>query len=103
MTGRGASGDTSPYTVDREVEDLDAVLAAAGGAAAVYGHSSGAVLALEAASRRLPITGLLAYEPPFTAAADDDDRGPGDLAARVTARVLRRTTMPGLRLMGPAR
>src|SRR5258708_31851350 len=47
--GRGGSGDTPPYAVEREVEDLAAVLADAGGSACVYGHSSGAVLALEAA------------------------------------------------------
>lgn len=55
--GRGASGDTSPYAVAREVEDLAALIAAAGGAAAVYGHSSGAGLALHAAASGLPITG----------------------------------------------
>jgi pimeloyl-ACP methyl ester carboxylesterase len=42
--GRGDSGDTAPYAVEREIEDLGAVIASAGGAAAVYGHSSGAVL-----------------------------------------------------------
>ncbi len=39
--GRGGSGDTSPYAVDREIEDIGAVIEEAGGAAAVYGHSSG--------------------------------------------------------------
>lgn len=49
--GRGDSGDTQPYAVEREVEDIGAILKAAGGKASLYGHSSGAVLALEAALR----------------------------------------------------
>ena len=51
--GRGDSGNTLPWSVDREVDDIEAVIDAAGGSAFVYGHSSGAVLALEA-SLRLP-------------------------------------------------
>src|SRR5258707_2088251 len=47
--GRGESGDTKPYAVAREIEDIDALIAAAGGPAFVYGHSSGAALAMEAA------------------------------------------------------
>src|SRR5689334_23224307 len=47
--GRGDSGDTHPYAPEREVEDLAAVLAATGGDAFVFGHSSGAVIALHAA------------------------------------------------------
>jgi pimeloyl-ACP methyl ester carboxylesterase len=63
---RGDSGDTRPYTVAREVEDLEAVIDEAGGAAFVFGHSSGAALTLEAA-RLLPgkMTKLALYEPPF--------------------------------------
>src|SRR5689334_25438075 len=49
--GRGDSGDTQPWSVEREVEDIAALLDAAGGRASLYGHSSGAVLALEAALR----------------------------------------------------
>jgi pimeloyl-ACP methyl ester carboxylesterase len=63
--GRGDSGDTLPYAVQGEVEDLDAVIASAGGAAAVFGNSSGAVLALHAAAAGLPITRLALWEPPF--------------------------------------
>jgi pimeloyl-ACP methyl ester carboxylesterase len=63
--GRGDSGDTHPYTVEREVEDLHAVIAAAGGRALVFGHSSGASLALEAAALGLPIARLAVYEPPL--------------------------------------
>lgn len=64
--GRDDSGDTQPYAAEREVEDLDAVMDQAGGSAFVFGHSSGAVLALEAA-RLLPgkISKLALYEPPF--------------------------------------
>src|SRR4029450_3107468 len=46
--GRGDSGDTPPYAIEREFEDLDAAIVATGGSAAVYGSSSGAVLALKA-------------------------------------------------------
>ena len=72
--GRGESGDTAPYAALREVEDLDGLINEAGGAAFVFGHSSGAVLALEAA-RLLPtkITKLAVYEPPFII---DDSRPP---------------------------
>ncbi len=49
--GRGDSGNTLPYAPERELEDLDALIDAAGGTACLYGHSSGAVLALEAAMR----------------------------------------------------
>src|SRR5690348_3770906 len=49
--GRGDSGDTPPYAVEREIEDLDALIGAAGGSAGVFGMSSGAALALEAANR----------------------------------------------------
>jgi pimeloyl-ACP methyl ester carboxylesterase len=64
---RGASGDTRPYAIDREVEDLAAVLAVAGGEAALFGYSSGAVLALHAATT-LPVTHLFLYEAPFAVA-----------------------------------
>src|SRR5712691_8968617 len=45
--GRGESGDTAPYAVEREVEDIEALIGAAGGSACLYGTSSGAALALE--------------------------------------------------------
>ncbi|MFI6734694.1 alpha/beta fold hydrolase [Nonomuraea sp. NPDC050451] len=56
--GRGDSGDILPYAVEREIEDLGAVIEEAGGSAAVFGNSSGAVLALRAAAAGLPITRL---------------------------------------------
>jgi pimeloyl-ACP methyl ester carboxylesterase len=63
--GRGDSGNTPPYSVEREVEDLDAVINAAGGSAYVYGISSGGALALEAANRLSSIRRLALYELPF--------------------------------------
>lgn len=63
--GRGDSGDTQPYAVQREVEDIVAVVGAAGGSAAVFGHSSGANLALHAGAAGLAISALVLYEPPF--------------------------------------
>src|SRR5712691_5438124 len=49
--GRGESGDTKPYAVAREIEDIEALIDEAGGSASLYGHSSGAALVLEAALR----------------------------------------------------
>ncbi|HEX8998229.1 MAG TPA: alpha/beta hydrolase [Ktedonobacterales bacterium] len=63
--GRGESGDTQPYAVEREIDDIAALIDAAGGSAFVFGHSSGAMLALEAAKSGLPISKLVLYEPPF--------------------------------------
>jgi pimeloyl-ACP methyl ester carboxylesterase len=63
--GRGESGDTAPYAVAREVEDLAAVIAAAGGEAGVYGISSGGALALEAVASGLPVSRLAVYEVPY--------------------------------------
>jgi pimeloyl-ACP methyl ester carboxylesterase len=62
--GRGDSGDTLPYAIDREVEDIEAVIGAAGGSAFLWGSSSGAVLALIAAEG-VPVTKLALWEPPF--------------------------------------
>jgi pimeloyl-ACP methyl ester carboxylesterase len=63
--GRGGSGDTALYAVEREVEDIATLLSEAGGAAFVWGMSSGAVLALEAANRLSGIRKLALYEAPF--------------------------------------
>ena len=72
--GRGESGDTAPYAVEREIEDLAALIAEAGGAAAVFGYSSGGNLALQAAASGLPITKLALYEAPYL--VDDDGQQP---------------------------
>jgi pimeloyl-ACP methyl ester carboxylesterase len=73
--GRGESGDTQPFAVEREVEDIAALIEAAGGSARVYGISSGAALALEAANQGLPIERLALYEIPFVV---DNTREPMD-------------------------
>ena len=71
--GRGESGDTQPWAAEREVEDIEVLIGAAGGSACVFGISSGAALALEAANRGLAIEKLALYEAPFVV---DDDRAP---------------------------
>jgi pimeloyl-ACP methyl ester carboxylesterase len=63
--GRYNSGDTQPYAVEREIEDLDALIHLVGGEACVFGISSGAALALQAAAKGLRIKKLALYEPPF--------------------------------------
>ncbi|MEO7038620.1 MAG: alpha/beta hydrolase [Candidatus Elarobacter sp.] len=63
--GRGDSEDTAPYAIEREIEDLQAVISVAGGSAHIFGMSSGAILALDAAARGLAIRKLALYEPPF--------------------------------------
>ena len=77
---RGSSGDARGSTPDREVEDLAAVIDAVGGDAAVLGHSSGAVLALFAASRGVPVRALFLSEPPLR--VGEDEPAP-DLADRL--------------------
>jgi len=63
--GRGDSGDTAPYAVEREIEDLEALIAEAGGSAGVFGYSSGAALALKAAASGRAITRLALYDLPL--------------------------------------
>ncbi|GLX68676.1 alpha/beta fold hydrolase [Paenibacillus glycanilyticus] len=72
--GRGDSGDAASYAIEREIEDLNAIIDKAGGSAYVWGLSSGAVLALEAAASGSPITRLALHEPPFV--VDPGDRLP---------------------------
>jgi len=81
--GRGASGDTAPYAVEREIDDLEALIDAAGGSAFVFGHSSGAVLGLDAALALLTkISKLALYEPPFIVDASRPPM-PEDFAQRL--------------------
>jgi pimeloyl-ACP methyl ester carboxylesterase len=63
--GRGESGDTQPFSPQREIEDIAALIEMAGGRASLLGFSSGSVLALEAAASGLPVDKLIMYEPPF--------------------------------------
>lgn len=89
--GRGASGDAAAYTVEREFEDVAAVIDAAGEPADVLGHSFGAVCALGAATLTANVRRLVLYEPPVTAGqgpAGEDQAGAGaagDLAERLEA------------------
>lgn len=83
--GRGDSGDTAPYAAQREVEDLGALIAEAGGTASVYGHSSGAGLALNAAASGLPITRLVLHEPPYGPDDEESKRSARELAENVRA------------------
>jgi len=76
--GRGDSGDTAPYAIEREIEDLEALIAQAGGTACVFGYSSGAILSLRAVAHGLAISQLALYEPPPTGARA------GDLASQLT-------------------
>ena len=85
--GRGDSGDTQPYSPDLEVADLAAVIeAVAGSGAFVYGHSSGAALALRAAARGVPMAALVAYEAPYMIPGarelPEDPSGPDHRAGR---------------------
>ncbi|GAB3618505.1 alpha/beta hydrolase [Okibacterium endophyticum] len=64
--GRGESCDTPPYAVEREIEDIAALISMRGGEVRLFGHSSGAVLAVEAALAGLPISRLALYEPPLS-------------------------------------
>ena len=80
----GDSGDTQPYAVEREVEDLAALVDIAGGSAMVFGGSSGAGLVLHAAAQNPAISKLALWEPPYHV----DDSAPGlshDFAARLDA------------------
>lgn len=78
--GRGDSGDTTPYAVEREIEDIEALIDEAGGTASLYGHSSGASLALDAADALgAKITRLAMFEAPY----NDDPAGQGEWSAYI--------------------
>jgi pimeloyl-ACP methyl ester carboxylesterase len=80
--GRGDSGDTQPFAAEREYEDLAAVAVATGPQPPfVFGHSSGAAIALRAAAAGLPVAALVAYEAPFL--NEDSPRPAADPAERI--------------------
>jgi pimeloyl-ACP methyl ester carboxylesterase len=81
--GRGQSGDTSPYAVAREIEDLASIIKIAGGSAMLFGGSSGGALALEAASQDQAISKLVVWEPPYHV-DDSAPELPRDLALQLT-------------------
>lgn len=108
--GRGGSGDTAPYAVEREIEDLAAVIDAVGAPAALFGMSSGGALALRAATALDAVARVAVYEPPYMPEAavagaqaytaeltDALDRG--DRGAAVEA-FLRRVGMPAQAVAG---
>jgi pimeloyl-ACP methyl ester carboxylesterase len=80
--GRGSSGDNQPYAVQREIEDIDALVREAGGSALVFGHSSGATLALHAAASGSNINEMVLYEPPFDVDGSRP-KPPADLAEQI--------------------
>lgn len=84
--GRGESGDTQPYAVAREIDDLNAVVAVAGGSAMVFGGSSGAALVLAAAAQNRAISKVIVWEPPYHVDAGAPDI-PADFAERLRALV----------------
>ncbi|CAD55355.1 hypothetical protein GTY87_28080 [Streptomyces sp. SID7813] len=91
--GRGESGDTAPYAVEREIEDLAALIEALGGEASLYGMSSGGALVLRAAASGLPVRRVAVYEVPYAmddaavrAAAQYTDRAAGRGAGAGPAR-----------------
>lgn len=84
--GRGESGDAAVYSVDREVDDIDALIKEAGGSAFVFGQSSGAALALEAANRLPGIAKVAAFEAPFIVDGTHPPR-PADTLSRMRAYV----------------
>jgi pimeloyl-ACP methyl ester carboxylesterase len=88
--GRGDSGDTLPYALQREIEDIAAVIEVAGGHSHLYGTSSSAALAMEAAAAGLPVLKLVLWEPPYNV------KGRPDLPAD-TASVYRKLVEDGRR------
>src|SRR3954454_2477125 len=99
--GKGDSGDTAPYSLEREYEDVGAAATSFDGPVAVAGHSSGAVCALGAAARGAQLGGLILYEPPWphegwhspTAHADEMDE-------LIAAGQAERALEVGLRMVG---
>ena len=81
--GRGDSSDTKPYAVEREIEDLSALIDAAGGSTYIWGLSSGAILSLKAAASGLAINKLALQEPPLFVNANDR-HPPKDFTAHLT-------------------
>jgi pimeloyl-ACP methyl ester carboxylesterase len=81
--GRGDSGDTRAYRVEREIDDLDALIAEVGGTASVYGHSSGAGLALHAAAHGLPISKMVLHEPPYARDVEEERRSAREFSEKL--------------------
>ncbi|SHN11173.1 alpha/beta fold hydrolase [Mucilaginibacter sp. OK098] len=73
---RGESGDTKPYAVEREIEDINALINVSGGSASLFGISSGAILCIKAVAYGLNIHKLAILEPPFV--GNKDNKRPAD-------------------------
>lgn len=84
--GRNESGDNGTYAVEREIEDIDALIQMAGGSAYVFGHSSGAALALLATAAGLNIKKLSLYDPPYV--TDDNPSAPRNAAETLTVLIV---------------
>jgi pimeloyl-ACP methyl ester carboxylesterase len=87
--GRGDSGDTLPYAVDREVEDIAALIDQVGSPAHLYGHSSGAGLVLRAVAAGLPVDRFVMHDPPYSpddGASRDEARRYGQTIRSLLAR-----------------
>src|SRR5918992_380946 len=83
--GRGESGDQRTYSVEREIEDIAALVEqAAGGPCYVFAQSSGAALALRAAAAGVSMKALVAYEPPYMI-GNPEDRPAADYGERLGA------------------
>jgi pimeloyl-ACP methyl ester carboxylesterase len=83
--GRGDSGDTTPYAIAREIEDLDALIAEAGEGAALYGHSSGVALVLHAAASGLAVGSLILHEAPYSPDNEEMKRAAREWDQKLTA------------------
>ncbi|MGZ3764798.1 MAG: alpha/beta fold hydrolase [Mucilaginibacter sp.] len=84
--GRGESGDTKPYTVTKEIDDLKAIVMAAGGSAYLFGISSGAALSIKAVTGGLNIEKLVLFEPPFLNKSKEN-RPPRDSEKQLNAMI----------------
>lgn len=80
--GRGDSGEAGPFAVEREIEDIAALIAAAGGRASLFGFSSGGALALRAAGAGIGVERVAVYEAPFVV-DPADKRPPADYGERL--------------------
>jgi pimeloyl-ACP methyl ester carboxylesterase len=82
---RSQGSSAQPYAPDREIDDLEALIAEAGGAACVYGYSSGALLAMHAAARGSAIRRLALMEPPLEDDSEPESELTNELAALIAA------------------
>lgn len=83
--GRGESTDTKPYSVEREIEDLEAMVKATQESPFVCGFSSGAALLLQSVSKGLPVKKIALFEPPYTVVNGNDVAPPKEAAAKLVS------------------